>query len=176
MKTLLPFSKFLREKCVLLNPKGFSPCFIQYACIIYIPQVYDFVGQVVRWSFWVFFITYDSYKSSEGLKFLFNTSLLCYFRCCQYDSWMCTLKVMFPVFSSMQDQVSRRLHDKCISLFGMTKKHLFFCISSTKSKSPGLNLLRQLFARSRCFSPFSRLSFLNWKHKLQKSTEKKKIL
>lgn len=80
----------------------------------------------------VFFITYDSYKSSEELKFLFNTGLLCYFRCCQYDSWLWTLKVMFPVFSSKQDQVSRQLHAKCISLFGMTKK-LFF-LHSTKQK------------------------------------------
>ncbi len=50
-------------------------------------------------------------------------------------------------------------------------RNIYFFIS----KDPGLNLLRQLFARSRCFVPSSRLSFLNWKHKPQKTTEKPQL-
>lgn len=106
------------------------------------------VGLVVRW----FFI------SSEGLKFLFNTCLLCYFRCRQYDSWLCTLIVRFPVLSSKQNQVSRPLHANCLSLYVEWPRMIFCCccILPNKSKDPGLNLLRQLFVMQShiVFSPF----------------------
>lgn len=155
----------------LLNLKEFSYTPIQHVCMIYIPQVYGSVGLVVRWL--VLMVFHQFWR----VKFLFSTGLLCYFRCCQYDSWLCILIVMFPVFSSKQDQVSRPLHAKCVSLYGMAKKLFFsfFSLHSTKQKQRSWFESAETtfcYAESSCFFPFSRFLFLKLTLKPQKSTGK----